>query len=104
MKEFEDGSTIFSTPRVRREGGGRKDVFVKYENLERCMDEILEDTLAGDPMNPDVVWTHLSAKDICNKLKELNINVSDNTVRRIIKKTIGKKKDAKTIGDRQVHQ
>jgi len=102
LKEFEDGTIAQS--RVRKKGAGRKSVFESHQNLESLMDEILKDTLAGDPMNPDVFWTHLSVRDIGVKLKAHGIKLSENTVRLVVKKTLGKTKGAQTIRYRQVRK
>lgn len=86
IKEFEDPSLQLPRNKVRHPGGGRNGVLYENEDLERQLNSILEHTIAGDPMNKDIVWTHLSAAQIKDKLVDQGINIAENTVRGLLKK------------------
>lgn len=98
VKEFEYPSLLPPEGRARHQGGGRKGVLFENKNLDHKFDAILEDTIAGDPMNPDVIWTHLNANDIKYMLEVQRIRISENTVRYILKmKNYSKRKTLKKV-------
>ncbi len=86
LQELEDPGLMPGEERIRHSGGGRKGVLYEYEDLETKLDTILDHTLAGDPMNEQVKWTHLSAKQIQQQLADQGIELSENTVRKLLKK------------------
>jgi hypothetical protein len=96
IKEFQDTSALAPATRIREAGGGRKGAFCEHENLRSELDDILKDTIAGDPMNPGVRWTHLKARQIQQKLEGRGIVITTKTVRVLVKKTLGKAKSPKT--------
>jgi hypothetical protein len=93
---------IVGAGRSRRKGAGRKDAFAAHPKLEANLQEILKDTLAGDPMNPDVVWTHLNASQIKEKLSTKGINITLPTVRIVVKKKLGQTKSPKAESSRKM--
>lgn len=86
VAELETPSLIPPEGKIRNPGGGRKGVLHEQERLAEELDAILKDTIAGDPMNPSVQWTHLTARQIQEALAERGIHLSENTVRRLLKK------------------
>jgi hypothetical protein len=84
--------------RQRRPGGGRKARTEEEPRVEDHLFSILEYRTAGDPDDPDVLWTDLSPADISERLDLLGTPVSRPTVeqwlagqhvtRRKIQKTI----------------
>lgn len=95
-KEFQDSSAVAPGTRIRKPGGGRKGAFHEHKNLGSELDDILKDTIAGDPMNPNIRWTHLKASQIQQKLENRGIWITTKTVRVVVKKTLKKTKGPKT--------
>ena len=88
VEELNDPQRLPEKGRSRHSGGGRRDIEYKYPELSSVLDEILAHTIAGDPMNAHVKWTHLSARQIRQQLAERDIVISENTVRALLKKRI----------------
>lgn len=101
LKELENPSNLTPPENIRSKGAGRKDVFTQYPELKHTLSEILKDNIAGDPMNADVVWTHLNARQIQEKLEERGIKITLPTVRVAVKKTLGQTESAKKKGYRK---
>ena len=101
LRELENPSTLTSAGDIRSKGAGRKDAFTEHPELKQELDEILKDNIAGDPMNEDVVWTHLNARQIQEKLEEKGIKITLPTVRVAVKKTLGQTESSKKKGPRK---
>ena len=86
VAELETPSLLSPEGRIRSPGGGRKGVLHEQDHLAEVLDAILKDTIAGDPMNPSVQWTHLTARQIQEALAERGIHLAENTVRGLLKK------------------
>jgi hypothetical protein len=84
-KELEKGQNDTDS-RIRREGGGRKNMEIKYPNLDAEFLDVLKEHTAGDPMDDEVQWTHLSDKEINVRLKAQGIPVGVSVVKRLLKK------------------
>lgn len=67
--------------RVRRPGGGRKKKVDSEPMLEPNLKSLLEVRTAGDPDEPDVVWTDLSPSQIAAAATDLGTPVSPPVVR-----------------------
>ena len=67
--EFNDQSAEYKTERIRAKGGGRKPVTDKNPELEKHIQEIVESSTYGSPMNV-LTWTTLSLRKIQELLKE----------------------------------
>ncbi len=104
IEEIASPHLLAPPDQVRRKGGGRKGVFYEHPNLEVVLGEVLKDTIAGDPMNPDVVWTHLSVKQIQEKLQAKGISITAKTVRIAVKKTLGKTEGSKAQSFGQIRK
>jgi len=102
IREIAEPNLLVGAGRSRRKGAGRKDAFAAHPKLEANLQEILKDTLAGDPMNPDVVWTHLNASQIKEKLSTKGINITLPTVRIVVKKKLGQTKSPKAESSRKM--
>src|SRR3990167_3778388 len=87
IAEIENKSTssLKKQGRLRKEGGGRKNIVEKNPEMMKDIENILEENTAGDPMSK-LKWTNKSTYTIANELKNKNQNVSEDTVGRIIKK------------------
>ena len=71
--------------RLRKAGGGRKKIIAKDPEVKKRIDEILEETTAGDPMSA-LRWTNKSTYAVAHELSSDGKRISEDTVRRIIKK------------------
>jgi len=86
IKEIKSGKNIKSeTGRLRKKGGGRKKIIEKNPEIERIIENILEENTAGDPMSK-LRWTNKSTYSITNELKNKGQNISEDTTGRVIKK------------------
>ena len=72
--------------RCRNIGGGRKSSLETITNIDDVFLEVIDDHIAGDPMEEKIRWTNLSLKDISLKMKEKGINISVTVVRKLLKK------------------
>ena len=86
IKEIKSGKNIKSeTGRLRKKGGGRKNIIDKNPEIEKIIENILEENTAGDPMSK-LRWTNKSTYSITNELKNKGQNISEDTTGRVIKK------------------
>src|SRR3989338_7189447 len=86
IKEIKSGKNIKSeTGRLRKKGGGRKKIIEKNPEIERIIENILEENTAGDPTSK-LRWTNKSTYSITNELKNKGQNISEDTTGRVIKK------------------
>lgn len=87
ITELENKSTssLKKQGRLRKKGGGRKNIVDKNPEVKKDIEDILEENTAGDPMSK-LKWTNKSTYIIANELKDKNQNVSEDTIGRIIKK------------------
>lgn len=87
--------------RIRGKGAGRKPAIDTIENIDEVFLKIIDDYIAGDPMNERIRWTNLSHKKIAEKMKDAGINISVTVVKKLLKKHGFKKRKAlknKAIG------
>lgn len=84
MKELKKESLGFEG-RVRKPGGGRKQLEEKDPALTKALNEIMEDNTAGDPMS-FLKWANKSLIRIERELKKRNHIISYQTIRRRLKK------------------
>lgn len=78
-KSFED-----CAERLRKEGAGRKKISFLDPRLIDAIENILEESSAGDPMSK-LKWTCKSTRKIVEILSKKNLNVSNVTVMNILK-------------------
>ncbi len=73
--------------RIRLPGGGRKAYTETLPGIDDAFLEVVKDNTAGDPMQADVLWTHLTRQEIANRLQEQHdIQVSETVVEQLLKK------------------
>ena len=74
-------------PRIRRKGGGRKNSEETHGNLDEALLATLKDDIAGDPMNEQKRWTHLTHKQIRQRLLEqFDIRISVRVIKKLLEK------------------
>ena len=72
--------------RIRRKGAGRKSTIETIKNIDDVFLKVIDDYIAGDPMNGKIRWTNLSHKKIAAKMKDAGINISVTVVKKLLKK------------------
>jgi len=72
--------------RIRRKGAGRKSAIETINNIDEVFLKVIDDYIAGDPMNGKIRWTNLSHKKIAAKMKDAGINISVTVVKKLLKK------------------
>ena len=77
-REIASGETAPS-PRVRREGGGRKALIDKDPNLLLELDDLVSPDARGDPMSP-LCWTSKSTYNLAGALNAKGFEISPRTV------------------------
>ena len=101
-KEYLAGEKYSSETGSRKNGGGRKLVTEKNPEITTLIIEMIEkeNGVYGDPMT-ERRWTTLSTRKIAHFLKkDHGIDISSNTVRRILKKQIQPSAEQKDEGNR----
>lgn len=77
---------LLPSDKIRREGGGRPDIIKTNDSVEHFFLKVIEDHIAGDPMNPEIRWINITRAQISEKMREYGIKVSRNIVRKLMKK------------------
>lgn len=72
--------------RIRAKGAGRKLAIETIENIDKVFLKIIDDYVAGDPMDEKIRWTNLSHKKIAAKMSEEGINISVTVVKKLLKR------------------
>lgn len=72
--------------RIRRRGSGRPSSIETVENIDEVFLKVIDDYIAGDPMNENIRWTNLSHKKIAAKMREEGIDISVTVVKKLLKK------------------
>ena len=73
--------------------GGRQRLIDTQPQLDANFQTVLKDHTAGDPMQPDSLWTNLSKEEIANRLEEQGTPASPKIVQQLL--------DLHDIGRRQ---
>jgi transposase len=84
IKELENNERLPDN-RVRRDGGGRKNVYTTRPDLLPSLDALVEPTAKGDPMSP-LRWTTKSTRQLCAFLNEQGYDISHMQVCRLLHK------------------
>ncbi len=87
-------SNINSENRIRKHGAGRKSSLDSIDNINEVFLEVIDEYIAGDPMDEKIRWTNLSHKKISLKMKEKGIQVSQTVIAKLLKKHGFKKRKA----------
>ena len=72
--------------RIRRKGAGRKPSIEIIENIDEVFLKVIDDYIAGDPMDEKIRWTNLSRKQIAEKMQEQGIRISVTVVKKLLKR------------------
>ena len=70
--------------RVRRNGGGRKCLTIKEENLLKALDDLVEPTSRGDPMSP-LRWTCKTTRKLESELRNQGFQISHTKVGHLLR-------------------
>lgn len=82
LKELDDPNAL-DGHRQRRSGGGRKSFAVVQPGLSEALDQLIEPTSRGSPMNP-LRWTIKSTHRLAQALRDQGFQVSATSVRRML--------------------
>ena len=97
IEELKKPETILKN-RIRKKGGGRKSAIEIIDNIDEVFLKVIDDHIAGDPMNDKIRWTNLSRKKIVEKMEKAGINISVTVVKKLLRKhKFTKRKALKTI-------
>ena len=73
--------------RIRRRGGGRKPYEQTIRGIDDAFLDVIDDNVAGDPMDAHIRWTNLTHAQIRQRLDERHqIQVSETVVRQLLHK------------------
>ena len=75
IQEIKSGENIKKAGRLRKRGGGRKKIVNKNPNIQKDIENILEENTAGDPMSK-LKWTNKSTYTIAKELTSKGKNIS----------------------------
>ena len=70
--------------RIRKNGGGRKPITQKYNNITEEIEKIIESSTAGNPERI-ILWTTKSLRNIEDILREKGLKASHDTIGNILK-------------------
>ena len=73
-----------NTERIRKAGGGRKSIHIKYPDISKEIEDIVRDTTYGNPENP-LTYTTKSIRKIKQILNEKKYEVGYDVVAKILK-------------------
>ncbi len=74
-------------PRLRQPGGGRKRYDETHPDIDTHFLEVLQNDTAGDPMDEQIRWTHLTPQEIATRLADTHqIQVSVTVIKKLLKK------------------
>jgi len=85
INELKNPDTVV-TDRIRKKGAGRKSSIQIIENIDAVFLKVIDDHIAGDPMNGKIRWTNLSHKKISAKMKNEGIDISVTVVKKLLKR------------------
>jgi len=85
ISELENPKLVLKD-RIRGKGAGRKSAIDTIKNIDDVFLKVIDDYIAGDPMNGKIRWTNLSHKRIAEKMKAAGINISVTVVKKLLKK------------------
>jgi len=76
---------LLAAGQIRREGGGRTDTIKTNMDVQEIFLKVIQDHIAGDPMNSKIRWLNLTRAQVSEKMREYGIKVSRNIVRKLMK-------------------
>jgi predicted transcriptional regulator len=72
--------------RLRKKGGGRKSAIETIDNIDEVFLKVIDDYIAGDPMNGKIRWTNLSHKKIAKRMQGEGIKISVTVIKKLLKR------------------
>ena len=81
-----DSPALGTENRIRKKGAGRKPSIEIIENIDEVFLKVIDDHIAGDPMDEKIRWTNLSQKQIAEKMQQQGIGISVTVVKKLLKK------------------
>lgn len=84
LRELLRTSARQRSSRLRRKGGGRKKVEEQQPGLVAALNDLLRDSVAGDPVTT-MKWTHKSLRRLSKALRRKRFHASPNTVARLLR-------------------
>ena len=86
IKELKSPESM-NQSRIRAKGGGRKRKLETIEGLESAFERVIDRHIAGDPMDEEIRWTHLTRQEIADLLwSEEDIRVSVTVIDQLLDK------------------
>lgn len=83
-QEPADKKTILPMERVRKLGGGRKNLLTKNPSLAAELERLVDPATRGDPMSP-LRWTSKSTEKLANELRAGGHSISPRSVAKLLK-------------------
>jgi biotin operon repressor len=80
------GSESATGDRIRAEGAGRKSAIETIENLDDVFLCVIDNYIAGDPMDEKIRWTNLSQRKIAEKMRDQGVEISKTVVQKLLRK------------------
>jgi hypothetical protein len=94
-RELNNPDLLPERNRTRRPGGGCTLTEDRYPEICDVLDKIMTGHIAGDPMNEAVRWTDKSISEITTSLAGEGYHLSEDTVKRLVKKRFSLNKPVK---------
>ena len=85
INELKNPDTVINNG-IRAKGAGRKSAIETIENIDEVFLKVIDDHIAGDPMDAKIRWTNLSHKKITAKMQEERIDISVTVIKKLLKK------------------
>ena len=85
IDELKNPDTVLKD-RIRGKGAGRRPSIELIENIDEVFLKVIDNHIAGDPMNEKIRWTNLSHRKIAAKMREEGINISVTVVKKLLKR------------------
>jgi len=85
IEELKD-NRLSEPNRIRKPGGGRKSSIECIRGIDDLFLKILKDFTAGDPMDEEVKWTHLTYAEIIEAMSAEGIEISKPIVKKLFKR------------------
>jgi len=85
IKEIKN-NTFLPENEVRSEGAGRIATEKKIPNINEIFLKVIEEHIAGDPMDKEIRWVKISRAKIRKAMKKYGIEVSRNIIKKLLKK------------------
>ena len=86
IKELKSPESM-NQSRIRAKGAGRKRKLETIEGLELAFERVIDRHIAGDPMDEEIRWTHLTRQEIADLLwSEEDIRVSVTVIDQLLDK------------------